>query len=128
MKKVLMLLLSMVLILGMVGLSFADKPEKNDPDGIDDWRGNSTLLTNAETSVKDVGRAADNLVMTVGKIIASVMATWIGIKKLGGGKTAQNKTDLKEDALKLIVGSTVIFFGIDILIKVLNLIKSAFFA
>lgn len=122
MKKILALSLVMIFMLLLMVVSFADNPSD-----LNSWKNgaDSSLLNGASKSTKDIGASADALIKTAGKIMIALVVSFIGMKTLWG-KDAQAKKDIKERAILLLSGAIVIYFGIDILIKMLEFFKAAF--
>lgn len=122
MKKILALSLVMILLLSLMIVSFAD-----DPTDLNSWKNgaNSSLLNGASSSTRNLGASVDALIKTIAKIMISIVVSWIGMKFIWG-KDAQTKKDIKAQALNLVGGAVVIYFGIEILIKFLSFVKVSF--
>ena len=114
--------MSMLLLFSLMMVSFAD-----DPSDLDSWKNgaNDSLLDGASNSTRDLGASVDSLIKTVGKIMISIVVSFIGMKTIWG-KDAQAKKDIKERAILLLGGAIVIYFGIDIVIKLLSFFQNAF--
>jgi len=122
MKKILVISVVMLLLYSLMMVSFADNP--ND---LDSWKNgaNDNLLDGASNSTRDLGASVDSLIKTVGKIMTSLLVSFIGMKTLWG-KDAQAKKDIKDRAVLLLGGAIIIYFGIDIVIKFLTFFQAAF--
>lgn len=122
MKKILALSFVLILTLSLMAVTFADNPSD-----LNTWKNgaNSGLLNEASSSTRDLGASVDALIKTIGKIMISVVVSFIGMKTIWG-KDAQAKKDIKERAILLLGGAIVIYFGIDIVIKLLEFFKNAF--
>lgn len=129
MKKFLSLILAvcMVLPVGLVGAAVSDVAFANSPSDLVDWRGkgDDALLDDAQQSIIGIGSAFDALIMMIAKILISIIVTIIGIR-LFWGKDAMAKKEVKGQIAWLVGGSIVVYFGIDILIKILEFFQKAF--
>ncbi|MBI9013833.1 MAG: hypothetical protein JEZ08_16485 [Clostridiales bacterium] len=121
-RKVLVLSMIMMLVLSSFTLAFAD-----DVNDLEDWKNEATdtdALGTLDDSLRNVGLSVDNLVQLGIRILISIVVGLLAFKFLIK-KDAKAKQEIKVDVLQILAATIVAYFGIDILIKVVNMFGGA---
>lgn len=118
-----------IVLLALLALFISSAALFADPNDLDTWQTgaeNTGALSKAEKSAKSLGLAFDRLISLIGRILISLVVSWFGIKYIFN-KNASSKTTIKEQIPFIIGGAVILYFGIDILKMILNMINVSFF-
>ncbi len=116
-------ILAIVFVL-LMSLSVSVYADDSDLDGWKDEATDSSSLDGVNTSVLNIGKAADNLVKTVAYILISITVTVIGMRFFST-KNATKKEENKSNAMYLVLGTVVIFAGLTVLQKIADIAINA---
>ncbi len=116
-------ILAIVFVL-LMSLSVSVYADDSDLDGWKDEATDSSSLDGVNTSVLNIGKAADNLVKTVAYILISITVTVIGMRFFST-KNATKKEENKSNAMYLVLGTVIIFAGLTVLQKIADIAINA---